>query len=153
MFFSVVITVYENDQIFLPRVMTGLLNQTFKDFEVIVVVDGEVRFLHTTRTWFAVRRSPRPWSIGPGATRSGSVSGISHSNLRGEYAVWLNADNLVYPNWLQCHHENALESPGDLGCEYPILAATKLLGRAANSGWPMGTSICSISLPLELPDK
>ena len=25
----------------IPRVATGLLNQTFKDFEVIVIVDGE----------------------------------------------------------------------------------------------------------------
>ena len=41
MLFSVVVTVYEADQIFLPRALTGLLNQSFRDFEVIVVVDGE----------------------------------------------------------------------------------------------------------------
>jgi hypothetical protein len=41
MFFSVVISVCERDQIFLPRALTSLLNQSFRDFECIVVVDGE----------------------------------------------------------------------------------------------------------------
>src|SRR5262245_60419271 len=41
MFFSVVITVYERDQVFLPRALTGLLNQSCRDFELIIVVDGE----------------------------------------------------------------------------------------------------------------
>ena len=41
MFFTVAITVYDKDQIFLPRAVTGLLTQSFQDFEVIIVVDGE----------------------------------------------------------------------------------------------------------------
>jgi hypothetical protein len=42
MLFTVVINVYDAHQVFLPRVLTGLLNQTFKDFETLVIVDGLV---------------------------------------------------------------------------------------------------------------
>jgi Glycosyl transferase family 2 len=113
MFFSVVITVYEQDQIFLPRAMTGLMNQSFRDFEVIVIVDGEAplqpydprRVCHKTVPVEIVYR-PRSNTIGF-RERHHSL-GLA----KGEYIVWLNVDNLIYPNWLQNHHDNFGESPG-----------------------------------------
>jgi hypothetical protein len=113
MFFSVVVTVYAGDQVFLPPAATGLMNQTFRDFEVIVVVDGEeplspydphVVFGNTIPARVVYR--PRSSTIGFRERHHGL--GLA----RGEYVAWLNADNLVYPNWLQCHRENATSEPG-----------------------------------------
>jgi Glycosyl transferase family 2 len=113
MLFSVVITVYEGDQIFLPRAMTGLLNQTFKDFEVIVVVDGETPLRPYDPHHVCGKTIPATVVYRPRSNTIGFRE--RHHSLqlvRGEYVVWLNGDNLVYPNWLSCHHENLA---GNLG--------------------------------------
>jgi hypothetical protein len=113
MFFSVVITIYEADQIFLPRAMTGLLNQTFKDFEVIVVVDGETPLRPYDPIHVCGKTIPANVVYRPRSNTIGfRERQYSLQLVRGEYIVWLNGDNLVYPNWLACHHENLANHPG-----------------------------------------
>jgi hypothetical protein len=113
MLFSVVVTIYEGDQVFLPRAMTGLLNQSFKDFEVIVVVDGEAPLRpydphHVCGRTVPARVVYRPRSDTIGFRERHYSLGLA----RGQYVAWLNGDNLVYPNWLACHRENVTENPG-----------------------------------------
>jgi hypothetical protein len=115
MFFSVIITLYEKDQIFLPRVMTGLLNQSFKDFEVIVVVDGEERLSPYDPRHVCGKTIPSEVVYRPRSNTIGFRE--RHHSLqlaKGEYVAWLNVDNLVYPNWLQNHYDNARESRGPI---------------------------------------
>src|SRR5437016_4721939 len=113
MFCSVVVTVYAGDQVFLPRAATNVMCQTFRGFEVIVVVDGDeplspydpqVVFGNTVPATVVYR--PRSSTIG--FRERHHALGLA----RGEYVAWLNVDNLVYPHWLRCHHENALAVPG-----------------------------------------
>lgn len=111
--FSVVVTVHAGDQIFLPRAMTGLLNQTHTDFEVIVVVDGEEPLRPYDPGHVCGRTVPatvvyRPRSRTIGFRERHHALGLA----AGEYIAWLNADNLVYPNWLACHRENLADRPG-----------------------------------------
>jgi glycosyltransferase involved in cell wall biosynthesis len=113
MYFSVVITAYEQDQIFLPRAMTGLLNQTFQDFEVIVVVDGEEPLRPYDPHSICQKSLPAQIVYRPRSRTIGFRE--RHYSLelaKGEYIVWLNVDNLVYPNWLQNHHDNLRDNPG-----------------------------------------
>jgi glycosyltransferase involved in cell wall biosynthesis len=112
-FFSVVITVHAQDQIFLPRAMTCLLNQAFRDFEVIVVVDGEEPLdpyepHHVCGKTVSARVVYRPRSKTIGFRERHHSLGLAG----GEYIAWLNADNLVYPNWLQSHHANVRDRRG-----------------------------------------
>jgi hypothetical protein len=113
MFFSVVITAWEQDQAFLPRALTGLLNQSFRDFEVIIVVDGETPLAPYDPHRVCRRALPARVVYRP---RSGTVGFRErHHSLGlagGEYVAWLNVDNLVYPNWLQNHHDNVRGAPG-----------------------------------------
>jgi hypothetical protein len=115
MFFSVVITMYEKDQIFLPRAMTGLLNQSFRDFEVIVIVDGEKPLdpydpARICRKLFPAQVVYRPQSNTIGFRERN----YSLERTQGKYITWLNVDNLVYPNWLQNHHENLRDNPSTI---------------------------------------
>jgi hypothetical protein len=112
-FFSVVITVYEKDQVFLPRAMTCLLNQTFQDFEVIVVVDGEGPLSpydpgHVCGATVPAEVAYRP----PSGTIGFRERNYALRLVGGEYVAWLNVDNLVYPNWLANHRENVRDAPG-----------------------------------------
>jgi len=113
MFFSVVVTVHDKDQVFLPRAMTGLLNQSLQDFEVLIVVDGEDPLEPYDPQRISGKTLPARVVYRP---RSNTVGFRErHHSLalaRGEYIAWLNVDNWVYPNWLANHHANAREQMG-----------------------------------------
>ncbi len=113
MFFSVVVTVYAGDQIFLPRAMTGLLNQTFKDFEVIVVVDGEEPLVPYDPNVVCGRTVPATVDYRPRSNTIGFRERHHGMGLaKGRYIAWLNVDNLIYPHWLGCHYENVVGREG-----------------------------------------
>jgi glycosyltransferase involved in cell wall biosynthesis len=115
MFFTVVINVYESHQMYLPRALTGLMNQTFKSFELIVVVDGEKPL-----SPFDPRELCRQTVPGEVVYRSRSNTDGNRerrhalSLARGKYIMWLNSDNLVYPDWLQNHYSNVSQSIGSI---------------------------------------
>src|SRR5262245_57890572 len=113
MFFSVVINVFDAHQMFLPRALTGLLNQTFRDFELLVVVDGEER-LHPFDPVDLCRQTvPGQVIYRPRSHTDGNRErNFALSVARGNYIVWLNADNLVYPDWLRNHYSNAAGQAG-----------------------------------------
>jgi glycosyltransferase involved in cell wall biosynthesis len=113
MHFSVVITVYDKDQLFLPRAMTSLLNQTFEDFEVLIMVDGETPLSPYDPKEVCSRTLPAQVFYGP---RSNTI-GFRERNrsltlAKGQYIAWLSVDNLVYPNWLLNHYANVRDAPG-----------------------------------------
>jgi hypothetical protein len=113
MTFSVAVSVHAKDQIFLPRAFTGLMNQTFRDFEVIVVVGGEEPLTRyepaaTSQRVIETRVFHFPHSDPKGNRNRYRVMSLA----RGEYLVWLNVDNLVYPSWLENHASNIRCAPG-----------------------------------------
>jgi len=87
---SVVIPAY-NAMSYLPLTIDSLLNQTFKDFEVIIVNDGS---LDSIENWIAQIGDPRIHLIcqknqGAAVARN---TGIKHA--KGEYIAFLDADDL-----------------------------------------------------------
>src|ERR1044071_5287294 len=111
--FSVVISMFDGDRRFLPRALTGLLNQRFRDFELLVVVDGECRLADYDPEGAC------------GSVLPTKVVRVPHNGMwgfrgrhltlpmaGGQYVAWLNVDNLVYPNWLLNHFNNVLRQPG-----------------------------------------
>lgn len=113
MLFTVAVTLYEQDQVFLPRALTGLMNQQFKGFELIVVIDGEEPLL--VYDPHEVCRQTIPDAIVSYRPQSAIGFREPHHGLQiahGEYNAWLNVDNLDYPDWLQNHVTNAVAKPG-----------------------------------------
>src|SRR5262245_58061214 len=104
MLFTVAITMHAQDQIFLPRAMTGLLNQSYKEIEVLILVDGESLLTPYDPTEICNKTLQGQVVYLPQSRTIGFRE--RHHSLqlaRGEYIAWLNVDNLVYPNWLQNH--------------------------------------------------
>jgi len=92
----------------LPVCLDSLADQTFRDFEVILVDngsrDGSVEFVRSRHPW--VRLVALPENTG---FASGNNRGLEHA--RGDYIVTLNNDTRVEPDWLQILVEAADAHP------------------------------------------
>ncbi len=104
---SIVIPAY-NAMTYLPETLASVFQQTFNDFEVLLVDDGSTDSL---QTWVAQTVSDRRVQLisqpnqGLSAARN---TGITHS--QGEYIAFLDADDLWHPTklaqqvqWLDAH--------------------------------------------------
>lgn len=110
--FSVILSHYWGDWHFIGHAFQCLENQICKDFEVILM--GQCREESdfqwaTNHINNSIPNMTFPHSVHLSKTDGfwGNTErghGLQHAT--GEYVVWLNGDNLVYPNWLSNHLEN-----------------------------------------------
>lgn len=91
---SVIIPVY-NCEKYLREAIESVLNQTFKDFELIVIDDGST---DNTKEIIEDYDLTAVFKLN-GGTASALNAGIRHS--RGEWIKWLSADDVLYPDALQ----------------------------------------------------
>lgn len=98
-FFSIIILYWNNGR-YIRKCLTSLLNQTWKDFEIILVNNGsdqpvsldlEIEFPTLNITFLQL-----PENIGFAA---GNNFGSEHA--KGKYLALLNADAFPYSNWLE----------------------------------------------------
>ena len=115
---SVIIPAY-NEEKYLPVMLDCVLNQTFRDFEIIIVNDGSC---DKTQTVINSYTDKYP----------GIVSGISQSNqglsasrnnamkiAKGEYIAFLDADDLIKENYLELLYNAAKKDDADIAkCSY-----------------------------------
>ena len=119
MLFSIVMTVFEPYAL-LPRALACVLAQTHAEWELLVIVDGPAprrgfapkRVVGQLHARFGerrveVRHLPRAAGCYGNVGRSAGLS-----EARGEYVCWVNHDNLIAPDYLAAHHENAKRTPG-----------------------------------------
>ena len=96
---SVVIPMYNCEE-FVEELLGGLLRQSFKDFEVICVIDGSADGTEKRVREFCAA-DPRVHMIvqkhkGAGAARNKGLEAAA-----GEYIIWLDADDLYEPELLK----------------------------------------------------
>ncbi len=106
-FFSVVIPLYNKER-YITKTLESVLNQTFDNFEIIVVDDGS-----TDKSYKIVEaikdhriRLVGQENAGPSKARN---RGIKEAN--GKYIAFLDADDLWMPEKLQEHYIFAVENP------------------------------------------
>lgn len=92
---SVIIPCYNHGH-FLGAAIQSVLDQTHKNVEVIVVDDGSTDDTADVCRRFPGVRYVRVYRVGPCAARN---IGVSYS--RGDFLVFLDADDLLYPNALE----------------------------------------------------
>lgn len=106
-FFSIVIPLY-NKENFIQDTLKSVLNQTFQDFEIIVVDDGS-----TDKSAEKVRELDNPKinyfrTENQGASKARNV-GIQKANA--DYICFLDADDYWYPNHLDVLYNLILDFP------------------------------------------
>jgi glycosyltransferase involved in cell wall biosynthesis len=92
---SVIIPSY-NHAHYLPAAIQTILDQTYKNTEIVVVDDGSTDHTEALCRQYEKLRYVRTERVGPSAARN---IGVLHS--RGDFLVFLDADDLLYPNAIE----------------------------------------------------
>ncbi|MCT7984813.1 glycosyltransferase [Laspinema sp. A4] len=114
---SVIIPAY-NSLAYLPETIASVLNQTYSDFEAIIVNDGSS---DRTEEWVSQQSDPRIKLISqPNQGLSGARNtGIAHAT--GDYLAFLDADDLWHPTKLE-KQVDCLDHHPDVGLVYTWVA-------------------------------
>ncbi len=100
MFFSVIVPVYQVEN-YLPRCIESVLNQTFSDFELILVDDGSPdRCPQICDQYQATDDRIKVLHKSNGGLASARRAGIREAT--GEYVFNLDSDDLLEPDTLEC---------------------------------------------------
>lgn len=143
MIFSVVIPSYNREQVVL-RAISSVLNQTFQDFEIVVVDDGSK---DNTRQVVESINDPRVryiWQKNQGATVARNT-GIQ--NARGKYVSFLDSDDEWFNTMLEKQFETYQSDPY-IGCVYSDVHIINAKGKVSSFSKPLG--ICDNSYKLIL---
>ena len=113
---SIIVTIYNSEK-FLKEALDSILNQTYKDYEVIMVNDGStdnsraIALSYTSDSRFILIDSLH---IGfPQAKNLGL------SNVHGDYIIFLDSDDIAHPQWLEFLIKPILEYNADISyCSY-----------------------------------
>ncbi|MBL1058417.1 hypothetical protein B5E73_08300 [Ligilactobacillus salivarius] len=109
---SIGIPIYNVEE-YLRECLNSIMNQTFKDFEVIMVDDGSTDNSFNICQEFTVRDSRfkliHQANIGVAGARNTCLK-----HMKGEYISWVDSDDKVEPNYLERLLEVQAETQADL---------------------------------------
>jgi glycosyltransferase involved in cell wall biosynthesis len=110
-FFSIIIPCY-NQAIYLPDCLNSLLEQSYTDWEAIVVNDGSSDSTNEVARDFC-NKDPRIKLIEKVNGGLSSARNVGIKNARGNRFIFLDADDYFYPNYL-LEINNAIKNSDDL---------------------------------------
>lgn len=114
---SVVIAAY-NSMRYLPQTLNTVLEQTFQDFEVIIVDDGSSDHI---KAWAATLNQPKVKFFSQQNAGSAAARNTALSHATGEYIAFLDADDLWDQRKLETHVQ-ALDANPEAGLAYSWVA-------------------------------
>ena len=109
---SVIIPVYNAEE-FLEESITSVLNQTFKDIELVCVNDGSKDNSLEMLNNFA-KKDSRVKVIDKPNGGCGSARNMSLDNATGEYVYFFDPDDYVLPDAFEKLYNNAISNNSDL---------------------------------------
>lgn len=107
--FSVIIPVY-NQGDFLGEAIDSIINQTFSDWEIVIINDGSTDNTEAVIEQYAAREKRiRYFNKANGGTASALNMGIK--NALGEWICWLSSDDMYEPDKLAIHEKYIRKYP------------------------------------------
>lgn len=131
--FSIVIPTYNREQVLL-RAVRSVLNQTFKDFEIIVVDDGSTDNTKEVIASLNEKRLKYVLQKNQGATVARNT-GIE--NAQGEYVSFLDSDDAWEPTMLE-EQLRAYMADDEVGCVYTNVCVITSDGKKHPFSKPLG---------------
>ena len=114
---SVIIPAY-NAMVYLPKTIANVLEQTYSDFEVVVIDDGST---DNVREWIERVEDPRVRLISQSNRGLAGARNRGIEESQGEYLAFLDADDLWEPTKLARQAEVLDEQP-EVGLVYTLVA-------------------------------
>ena len=113
---SIVLPVYNREKL-LPKAIESCLNQTFKDFELIIIDDcSKDKSFEIAKEYAKQDQRIKVIRNEPNKRLPASLN-IAFKEARGQYFTWTSDDNLL--------HENALEKMNDVFGQSILIPVTK----------------------------
>ena len=117
--FTIVCTVFERANLF-PHLLWSVLQQTFEDWELVVLEDGEHPRVRQAVDHLRERVPETTHNVtlvpmfGPQGRVGKYGNPLRRRGLelaRGRYVCWVNHDNLLHPGFLKAHMRNFEDQP------------------------------------------
>ena len=111
---SLIIPVY-NVEDYLEKALLSVQNQTFRDFEAIIVDDGSTdksleiikKFCEKNSNFIFLTQKNK----GPAAARNYGIS-----VCKGDYIAFMDSDDYIEPEFLEMLYKTAIENDADITC-------------------------------------
>ncbi|MGL4226492.1 MAG: glycosyltransferase [Rickettsia sp.] len=113
---SIVLPVYNREKL-LPLAIESCLNQSFKDFELIIIDDCSKDNSVLVAKEYAEQDSRIKVIVNETNKKLPSSLNIAFKEARGQYFTWTSDDNLVHDNALE-EMSNVLDNSPDIGLVY-----------------------------------
>lgn len=114
---TVIVTVYNREK-YLTQCLNSLLNQTYTNFEAIIVDDGSTDRSVSIAQYYA-NNDKRFRLIQKEHVGFSAVKNIGLEEAKGDYIVFLDSDDFVYPQWLEFLLDAAIKTGSDIStCFY-----------------------------------
>ena len=112
--FSVVIPTFNREKL-LPRCLQSVLDQSFRDFEIVVADDGSNDGSRAIVDEH-VRREPRLRYVFQENKGAGDARNLGAAEARGRYLTFLDSDDEVLPCWLEVLERELNRSDASIVC-------------------------------------
>ncbi len=121
---SVIVPIYKVEA-YLPRCIDSILNQTFPDFELILVDDGSPDHCHVICDEYAKKNARihviHQQNNGLAAARNAGIDWV-FANSKSDYLAFIDSDDWVHPFFLEWLYNAAKNGNTDISvCNYEIV--------------------------------
>lgn len=122
---SIIIPAYNAEKT-LQRCLNSIVAQSFQDFEVIIINDGSKDATGQIADGYATQDSRftvlHKKNGGVAAARQDGIE-----QVRGEYTLFVDADDYILPDMLQRMHQSAIQEKADLViCDFNLIRGSKV---------------------------
>lgn len=111
---SVIVPIYNVDR-YLPKCLSSILAQTFRDYEILLIDDGSTDnsadICDTFASKYANVTVIHKENKGPSDARN-----VGIENAKGEYVYFLDSDDYIIPKCIEILYNNIIKNDADLSC-------------------------------------
>ena len=111
---SVIVPVYQVEQ-YLRQCLDSILNQTFRDIEVILVDDGSMDNSGKTCDEYALKDN-RVKVIHTSNIRAAGARNLGLDHMTGKYFMFVDSDDCISPNMIEKLYTKAKQTDSDIVC-------------------------------------
>lgn len=113
---SIIVTIYNSEK-YLKEALDSIVNQTYQDYEVIMVNDGSAD--NSGAIALSYTSDQRFKLINNEHVGFPQAKNIGLSNVHGDYVIFLDSDDIAHPQWLELLIKPILENNVDISyCDY-----------------------------------